>query len=323
MVTTGNNKMADYIISVRNVAKGNLGDEVGATKFLKVPSNHKMKPSHSYPKKKWVDEILGKAATGTSSISQRPVGDVLIFIHGYNNPPEVVLKRHRLLKKNLLAAKYTGGLVTFDWPANDVALNYLEDRSDAKKVAIKLVEDCISLFSVLQSKGCEINLHLLAHSTGAFIIREAFDDADDRKKIASKNWSVSQIAFIGADISSASMTYHDSKSSSIYRHCVRLTNYQNPFDSILKLSSVKRVGVAPRVGRIGLPDNAHNKSVDVDCGSHWSKLKEPANQIGSFDHSWHFGDKTFVQDLVYTIQGDIDRNHIPTRIVQGGSLHLK
>jgi esterase/lipase superfamily enzyme len=315
--------MSDHVISVRNTKKGKFGTEPGPTRFLKVPGNEIPNPDHAISKKNWVDDVLKEIGTGTAATSNRDSGDVLVFIHGYNNPPKTVIKRHRLLKKNLASQGYDGALVTFDWPANDVALNYLEDRSDAKKVAIKLVEDCISLFSVLQSGGCEITVHLLAHSTGAFVIREAFDDADDRKSIASKNWSVSQIAFIGGDVSSASMAANDSKSSSIYRHCVRLTNYQNPFDSILKLSNVKRVGVAPRVGRIGLPDDADAKAVNVDCGNHWKTLTKPPDQIGAFDHSWHFGDKKFIKDLVYTLQGDIDRHRIPTRkTLSDGTLSL-
>ena len=43
-----------------------------------------------------------------------------------------------------------------------------------------------------------------------------------------------------------------------------------------KLSNVKRVGVAPRAGRVsrvGLPDNAPAKAVGVDCGAHFLKTQ--------------------------------------------------
>jgi len=81
------------------------------------------------------------------------------------------------------------------------------------------------------------------HSASGFIIREAFDDADDRDKIARTNWSVSHICFIAADVSSKDTAETSSNSNSLYRHCVRLTNYHNPYDSVLKLSSVKRIGL--------------------------------------------------------------------------------
>jgi len=118
------------------------------------------------------------------------------------------------------------------------------------------VDDCIALFSSIQRPDCRINVHLLAHSTGAYVVREAFDDADDRPAVAQRNWMVSQIALIGGDVSSQSMSEGNATTESLMRHCVRLTNYSNPYDSVLKLSNVKRLGAAPRVGRVGLPEAA-------------------------------------------------------------------
>jgi hypothetical protein len=136
---------------------------------------------------------------------------------------------------------------------------------------------------------------------------------------------VSQIAFVAADVAAKSMRETDSKASSIYRHCVRLTNYWNPFDAILKLSNIKRVGVAPRAGRVGLPEDAPQKAVNVNCGPHFDKLppKEDPNVPGAWSHSWYFGDKGFARDLAHTIQGDIDRNFIPTRATGATGLELK
>lgn len=318
--------MGEFVISVRNTKKGKFGTEPGPTKFLVVPSNQKdTKLAQQTARSKWVDAVLQEAKTGQSTVTGKPLGDILVYIHGFNNAPPAVLKRHRLLKKDMKAQGYKGALVSFDWPSASMAINYLEDRSDAKKTAIKLVDDCIALFSAVQSRGCEINVHLLAHSTGAFVIREAFDDADDRIKISSSNWSVSQIAFIGADVSSKSMSTSDSKSDSVYRHCVRLTNYSSPYDSVLKLSNIKRIGVSPRVGRVGMPDDIPAKAANVDCGSYFKALiKSEAEYDGAFSHSWHIGDDVFAKDLFFTIQGDIDRNRIPTReIDSSGRLSLK
>lgn len=318
--------MPDFVISVRNVKKdGTFGTEPGPTKFLKVPSNQLPRPSHDVSRDEWVQDVMKEAANGTDPVTDNPRGDILIFIHGYNNDASAVMWRHRRLRKDLREKKYEGAVVAFDWPSNDVGINYLEDRSDARQTSIRLVDDGIRLFAVTQQNGCDINVHLLAHSTGAYVIREAFDDADDRRGIAATNWSVSQIMFIGADVSSKSMSEHDSKSSSIYRHCVRLTNYQNPYDSVLKLSNIKRVGVAPRVGRIGLPESVPQKAVNVNCGPFFSKLKKGkkrVSHIGGWDHSWHIGNGRFAKDLAATIKGDIDRHYIPTRRDVNGDLQL-
>ncbi|KAA3641164.1 MAG: alpha/beta hydrolase [Armatimonadetes bacterium] len=306
--------MSDYVISIRNVSKGSFGTEPGATQWLEVPdSAPDTSPTHKISRAAWVDKVLAVSKNGTDPVTGENTGDILVFVHGYNNSTKNVLARHRLLKKNLAPAGFQGGVVSFDWPSNDIGINYLEDRSDARKTALKLVDDCIRLFAATQMRGCDYNVHLLAHSTGAYVIREGFDDADDRRHVANTNWSASQVVFIGADVSSRSMSADDSKSSSVYRHCVRLTNYQNPYDSVLKLSNIKRVGVAPRVGRTGLPDSAPGKAVNVNCGPYFSSIQEKPGTIGAWDHSWHFDDPMFAKDLAHTLAGDIDRNYIPTR----------
>jgi esterase/lipase superfamily enzyme len=309
--------MSDYVLSVRRVDKdGKFENEPGKSRYLRVPGNRLPKVRYEIEKADWVQHVLKEAQTGTDENGD-PVGDVLFYVHGYNNSTDVVMRRHRQLKENLEAVGYQGAVVSFDWPSDQKAINYLEDRTDAKISSLQLVTDGIMLLSKAQSKGCRINVHVLAHSMGAYVVREAFDDADDRPAVASVAWTASQVCLAGADISSRSMAAGSSKTSSLYRRSVRITNYYSRFDSVLKLSNVKRVGVARRLGRVGLPDVTSSKSVDIDCSNYFATLDEDANDfIGSFSHSWYIGDMTFIRDLFYTIQGDIDRNAIPTRDVR-------
>jgi Alpha/beta hydrolase of unknown function (DUF900) len=185
--------------------------------------------------------------------------------------------------------------------------------------------------AVVQTPHCPINIHILAHSTGAYVVREAFDDADDT---ALKNtaWIISQIMFIAGDVSSASMSNGNPSAESIYNHCVRLTNYSNRNDSVLDISNVKRVGLAPRVGRIGLPPNAPSSAVNVDCSGYYQQLSsDPAVKAadmsggplsGVFCHSWYFANMVFARDLFLTLIGT-DRISVPTRAMgPGGALSL-
>lgn len=306
--------MTDYFISVRNIKRGNFANEPGTTRFLEVPPQAEAPaPNHGIGRTHWVERVMEEARTGTDPATGRDCGDILVFVHGYNNHPGVVMTRHRQLKSRLKRAGFEGILVSFDWPSNNIALNYLEDRSGARLTSIKLVDDCIRLFTLTQLRGCAYNVHLLAHSTGAYVIREGFDDADDRRNIAATNWTASQIVFIGADVSAKSLSGQDSKSSSLYRHCIRLTNYQNPYDPVLKLSNIKRVGVAPRAGRIGLPETTPQKAVNVNCAAHFRALEAKDSATGVWGHCWFFEDDGFARDLVHTLTGDIDRNYIPTR----------
>ena len=233
-----------------------------------------------------------------------------MFVHGYNTSPAAVARQHRQLGKDLPAAGFEGALVSFDWPSDDRALNYLEDRSDAKLTALRLVDDGLSLLAATQYRGCKINLHVVAHSMGAYLVREAFDDADDRPAIAAKNWTTSQICLIAADVSTASMSAGDARSQSLYRHCVRLTNYQNPYDTALKMSNVKRAGVAPRIGRRGLPPDHPDKATNINCGGRYAAKHTDQDRLG---HSWYFTDSVFLRDLVETLSGDRDQHVIGER----------
>jgi len=322
----------DFIMSARAVRNGNFNSEPGKSHYLLVPQESAVPlPEHKRGVAEWIKALRQAAVWGDDSRDPgKERGDILVFIHGYNNDQAVVMKRHRQLKADLHAAGYKGVVMSFDWPSAASALSYLEDRHDAKRTAMQLVTDGIRLLAREQGPGCAINIHLLGHSTGAYVIREAFDDADDMH-MAQASWMVSQIAFIGGDISSASLAEGNASTEAIYRHCTRFTNYSNGADSVLKLSNAKRVGISPRAGRVGLPENIPVKAVNVDCTDYFTLLNADAAlqgfdqqaRIGSFDHSWHIGNRVFTRDLFELLKGDLDRHLFPTREVVAGSIRLK
>jgi len=332
--------ITNYFISVRNVKKTkgkdpSFGNEPGVTRYLEVPDGEIPHPeNHKLSRTDWLKSVLNRAEVGKyvkdpkSPVSEYSYGDIIIFVHGYNNSMEDVMSRHDLLQKRLEKQGYKGAIVSFDWPSATMTLNYMEDRSDAKSTAGKLVKDGIALLArnqIAQDRNkCDIDVHLLGHSTGAYVIREGFYEASQNRSISRVNWQISQIAFIGGDIARKSLSINDQKSQALFRHAIRITNYQNPFDSALKVSNVKRLGTAPRVGRVGVPSDAPENVVNVNVGRHWSKLdKNQSNASGNWSHSWHFDDEVFAKDLLHTIEGDIDRSSIPTRSIENGELVLK
>lgn len=315
----------DFVLCARSVDGIKFSNEPGPTMFLQVPAGQLPSPKNKTPKTDvWVKRLRKEATWGKDARTGLDRGDILIFVHGYNNDQKTVMDRHRQLKVDLSSAGWKGAIVSFDWPSADMALNYLEDRHDAKQTALQLVQDGITILAEQQGPNCTINVHLLGHSTGAYVIREAFDDADDAK-LANNSWLVSQIAFIGGDVSSGSLSGTSASSESLYRHCTRLTNYSNRHDSVLKLSNAKRVGMAPRVGRVGLPTDAPSKAVDIDCSEYFQLLesspplrqKDQKAEIGTFNHSWHIGNASFAKDLCETLKGDLDRTVFPTRKLDG------
>lgn len=302
----------DYIFAARGKQGDGFSNEPSASHFLAVPDDaddvlwaHKVSR-----KKQWVDAVLAEAEGATGH--PNTTGNIVFYVHGFNNSQATVLARHRKIKAGLAAHGFTGVVVSFDWPSADSALNYLEDRMDAKQSAFRLVADGIDAFSALQQPDCRIDMHILAHSMGCYVVREAFDDADDRARIAGRSWSVSQVMLMGADLSVSSLNDGNPKSSSLYRHCARLTNYYNPLDDVLSISAVKRVGVAPRAGRNGMGQPRHDKSVNVYCGQQF-RLGGHEGGLNA-GHAFYFDDAVMMEDVFHTISGQLDRHEFPTRL---------
>jgi esterase/lipase superfamily enzyme len=240
------------------------------------------------------------------------MGDVLVFVHGYNNSQRTVMERHRQLQRDVRGLGFTGVVVSFDWPSGDQGAFYLEDLVDANNSAYQLVADGIMLLADLQGPECRVNIHILAHSMGAYVVREAFTAADDADDLTGKTWRTSQVMLIAADISSGSLSEGDHRTTGLYRNCTRLTCYSSRHDSVLGLSNVKRAGIRPRAGRVGLPDDAPSHAVNVDCSDYFLTIPATQPTIGNRQHSWHIGDPVFTRDIVDTMHG-VAREEMPTR----------
>lgn len=322
--------MNDFVMSVRSTRDGQFDADVGPTQFLIVPPDQTPSPSHAISAAAWYETVRSNAEWTNDKGNTR--GDILFIVHGYNMSEAEVIQRHRRLRDDLSTLGFKGVIVSFDWPSDDKALAYLPDRHKAKETAFKLVSDGISHLSEQQKPSCTINIHVLGHSTGAYVIREAFDDADDTG-LRNAAWNVSQVIFAAGDVSSESMSTDNNDAESVYRHCVRLTNYSSRHDEALDLSNVKRLGIAPRVGRIGLPDKAQKSAVNVDCTAYYERFMQvpsviidtdqPNGFMGMQSHSWYFGNLIFTKDLFAVLIGT-DRTLIPTRNVGGdGRIVLK
>lgn len=314
----------DFIICCRSLAGAAFAEDVGSVRYLAVPpGDTRHTVSHQMTLKPWIGLVTEQAETGINVVSGNPEGDVLFFVHGYNMSTDDVLRRHRLVRAGLEANGYQGVVVSFDWPSGRQAAAYLIDREKADRSAYKLVSGGIAPFVAFNDPAkCDVSVHVLAHSMGAYVVREAFDKADDAAGPSAKNWSVAQLMFCAGDVSSDSMGPSDA-SKSVYLHAVRFTNFYNRYDAVLSVSGAKRVGISPRVGRIGLPANAPSKAVDVDCSDHYDRHRETYPGGINKDHSFYFVDATFLHDLHETIKGDRDRMAFDTRELRGGRLHLR
>lgn len=318
------------MICVRDTHGEDFGNRLGRTHHLAVPDGAEPRPAHALAPGAWFRRVLQAAEWRNEGNERR--GDILFVVHGYHLSERETIDRHRRLVRTLgaLPRPFRGVVVSFDWPTRNLALAYLADRHQAKLSALRLVTHGIRPLSARQLPDCPINVHLLGHSTGAYLIREAFDDADDMQ-LENAAWNVSQIVLVAADISAQSLADGHPHSASLYNHCQRLTNYHSRLDSALDLSNVKRLGLAPRAGRIGLPPVHPSRAVDVDCSDYYRLLRntpalqrqdQPEGFIGTRSHSWYFGNVPFTRDLFSVLVG-VDRNSIATRAIDAdGRLRL-
>lgn len=315
----------NYVLTARNIAGGRFGSEVGTPRFLRTPRGRASTPRDEIDAQRWLTEVRD-LADGVADGVWSPVGDVLVFVHGYNNTLEEIRQRHEILQDDLLAEGWKGVVISYDWPCDEKTLNYLEDRQDAAATARFLVTHGIKLIVDGQTKQeCETNIHLLGHSTGAYVIMEAFAAAEKVGKLYKEQWRIAQVAFIGGDVSAASLEASVEWGKPMFSRIMRLTNYSNGFDTVLAVSNAKRLGTAPRAGRVGLTAKANAKAVNVDCSEYFRDLDpdEQRRKVGWWPHSWHVGNPVWTRDLAMTIAGCYDRGVITTREKRFDGLYLR
>lgn len=315
----------DYVITARKLSGGQFQAEPGSIKFVKVPQDKtSYDESNVITRAAWVNEVVGLADGDENPLSISPTGDLLVYVHGYNNSIIHVLERQRSLAANLKAEAGRGVVVSFDWPSDNQLLGYYEDRDDGAEVAQYLVSTCLDIVVTQQKRDCLTNIHLLGHSAGAYVITKALEFSQNKGQYFKSDWRLGQVAFVSGDVSRNSFFGSDQWIQIMNQRVMRLTNYFNPYDAALAVSNAKRLGVSPRAGRRGLPDDVGDKLVDVNCGAYFQKLPpKPKDWMGSWSHSWYFQDRVFARDLAMTLEGAIDRDYIPTRELKDGKLSLR
>jgi len=321
--------MSNYVLCVRDVIQDDagvphFGSGMGAPSYLQVPwgvatagipADVPLPSDRMSDVTVWLDSIVKEATQG------RPAGselDIVLFVHGYNTDPVEALKRQRLVEKELLDRGYPCLVIGFDWPTGGSAVTYIYDRNEACQAALTLVTGAIFPFAQYSRPDCPLQVHVMAHSMGGFVVREAFRGADKARLAAMPNdWRIGQMVLFAADVSSDSFAAGSADMVPVFAHCGRLTNYFSGYDEALAVSSVKNLDISSRVGRVGMPVNrpTEAKSVDVDCGPRYIAVPDRKFQVidGMVSHSWYLEDPLWYDDLAFTLKGGFDRNVIPTR----------
>lgn len=270
----------------------------------------------------WMEAVVAFAKTGRPA--EDPL-DVVFLVHGYNTDAREAQLRQRLVELELRARGCDALVIGFDWPTGGTAAAYLYDRAMAAQAALALVSKGIFPFALFSKEGCPVRVHVMAHSMGAFVVREAFRGADKARLAGIPNdWRIGQLVLLGADLSSRCFAAGNPDLGPTLDHAGRLTNYFSAYDEALAVSNVKNLDISSRVGRVGMPVDPPTsiKALDVDCGPRYREVPERSLKVidGLVSHSWYFEDAVWYDDLATTLKGDWDRNVFPTRREAGQGL---
>jgi esterase/lipase superfamily enzyme len=270
----------------------------------------------------WLEAIVAEAKEGRAPGEEL---HVVFYVHGYNTDSREALKRQRLAEVELRKRGFPCLVIGFDWPTGGTSAAYLYDRFQASQTALALVSGGIFPFARFSAADCPIKVHVMAHSMGSYVVREAFKGADDARTASIPNtWSIGQMVLFGADLSSHTFSEGHPDMKAVFAHCGRLTNYFSGYDEALAVSNAKNLDISQRVGRVGVPEDkpTSTKAIDVNCGPRYKAVSPRAFKIidGMVSHSWYMEDERWYDDLAYTLRGDLDRNVIPTRTPDPGGL---
>ncbi len=247
--------------------------------------------------------------------------DTLVFIHGFNvsfnDAMEAGARLAREIRKRPLEGLGDGvpmNVVVFSWPSDGAAvplMSYYSDREDARasgpavaRAYFKLRDFLVQLHKAdaervkagLPSQLCDRGIHLMAHSMGAYVLRQGVQallakEADGVLRI------FDQILLASPDEDDDTFE-HDHKLKPLPRLGKRVTVYFNPKDKALWISDKTKTN-PDRLGADGprLIDLLPKKVALVDC-RRVADVADPKIQ-----HSYYVGSRAVVSDIELTIAG--------------------
>jgi hypothetical protein len=309
--------MTEFMITLR---KADGSDGVGPARYITF--DDPAGPDAEFAQNDWTARVLAGfpavAPIGDDGVKVR-TGDILFLVHGFNVSHDAARAFHVQCAAGLQKAGWSGQVISYDWPSDGLVFAYLPDRADARAAASGLVTSGIALLEQTQQQDCAINVHVLAHSMGGFVVQQAFTWS---YQDVPAGWKVGQLMFAAADVDYTVFSAGTPSAAAFAQHSARLTAYCNSYDKALLVSNAKRLDLAPRMGRVGLPDDTPPFMCEVDC----SQLFEAVDP-GVFNdlspvatHCFYFAQPVFWRDVVLTLAGGIDRGVFPTREADANSL---
>lgn len=301
--------MTEYMMTLRQ-ADG--GDGVGPVRYLTF--DDAAAPDREMAQLDWARQVLASfpaAPAGSTGVRARS-GDILFLAHGFNVSHQAAKDFHVKCAGALRLAGWQGLMISYDWPSDGLVFAYLLDRANARAAASALVTGGIALLEQFQRQDCTVNLHVLAHSMGCFVVQQAFTWS---YQDVPQSWTVGQVLLVAADVDATVFSESNASAQAFAEHSGRLTAYTNRYDKALMVSDVKRLDLVPRMGRVGLPEDAPPMMCEVDCSPLFERIyPDLGSELDPVKtHCFYFDRPEFWRDAVLTLAGGIDRGVFPTR----------
>ena len=198
--------------------------------------------------------------------------DTLIFIHGFNVSFDEALNSAARLARDIRIDRKPVNIVLFSWPSDGLMvpfMSYYSDREDARASGPALARAFLRLRDFLREElgveeHCDQRLHILAHSMGAYVLRnglQAIRAKDPRALVR----IFDQILLAAPDEDDDAFETDD-KLKPLSQIARQVTVYFNPADRALVISD-KTKGNRDRLGSDGprLVDLIPKKVELVDC----------------------------------------------------------
>jgi pimeloyl-ACP methyl ester carboxylesterase len=258
--------MTDFLISWRNdQGQGVPGHRVSLEpRYMEIADHAKTYDLREHKlREAWMNDLV-KAGSA-----------VLVFVHGFDNDAGKVLIRHNAIKGHLPQGV---SLVSFDWAAGSPGLTpkdkYFADKENATKTAPHLLSSCLQH---LVDRFTPSNVHLFAHSMGAYLTETAFQ--------VPKVIRLNHLMMAAAAVDQSNYKTRSTILANILSKCSDVTAYWSAEDKALP-EAQKWEGYTP-LGLRGYPSGPiiPGNCYGVDCTSYYRTYVRPHDD--EFSHVWY------------------------------------
>lgn len=226
------------------------------------------------------DDFLAQVGKRTS---QSPSRQMLVFIHGFNEPFDEAIKRTAQIAYDLA---FDGPAMTFSWPSQGslAPLDYTKDERNADVSAAALAAFLVRLRAISD----RATIHVIAHSMGNRVLTRALETASGTFETGGK---LKDLVLMAPDVDAALFRQAAGKIAATAEH---VTLYASSQD--LALKAAHRVSGYTRAGEGG-------PAVLVVPGIDTVDASSVETSVFGLGHSYYADNSTILSDVFGLIRG--------------------